>query len=136
MSARVAVTAPLSDDLAIIPNRDGSVNIAWVINPAAAGGKAPINIATPGATTIVAAVPGKIIRIISAYLVVGGAVGINWQSHTTTSDADGVQDFAQNGGIVLPFNPIGWFDTVAGEALDIVTSTGVQVGGNLTYATF
>lgn len=136
MAGRVAVTAPLSDDLAIIPNRDGSVNIAWVINPAATGGKAPISVATPGATTIVAAVPGKIIRIISAYLVVGGAVNINWQSHTTTSDADGVQDFAQNGGIVLPFNPIGWFDTVVGEALDIVTSTGAQVGGNLTYATF
>jgi hypothetical protein len=136
MSARVAVTAPLSDDLAIIPNRDGSVNVAWIVSTPAGGGKAPISVAGAGATTIVAAVPGKIIRIISAYLVVGGAVNINWQSHNTTSDADGVQDFAQNGGIVLPFNPIGWFDTVAGEALDIVTSTGAQVGGNLTYATF
>ena len=136
MAARVAVTAPLSDDLAVIPNRDGSINIAFVINTTAGGGKAPISVATPGATTIVAAVPGKTIRIISAYLVVGGAVNINWQSHTTTSDADGVQDFAQNGGIVLPFNPIGWFDTVQGEALDINTSNGAQVGGNLTYATF
>ncbi len=136
MAGRVAVTAPLSDDLAIIPNRDGSVNVSLVVTTAGGGGKAPISVATPGATTIVAAVPGKIIRVISLYMVVGGAVNINWQSHTTTSDSDGVQDFATNGGIVLPFNPIGWFDTVAGEALDIVTSNGSQVGGNLTYATF
>ncbi len=136
MAGRVAVTAPLSDDLAIIPNRDGSVNVAWIVSTPAGGGKAKISVATPGATTIVAAVPGKIIRIISAYLVVGAAVNINWQSTITTSDSDGVQDFATNGGIVLPFNPIGWFDTVVGEGLDIFTSNGSQVGGNLTYATF
>ncbi len=136
MAARVALTAPNSDALAVIPNADGSINVTWIVTTSAGGGKAPISVATPGATTIVAAVPGKTIRVISAYLVVGGAVNINWQSHTTTSDADGVQDFAANGGIVLPFNPIGWFDTVQGEALDIVTSNGSQVGGNLTYATF
>ncbi len=145
MAARVAVTAPLSDDLAIIPNLDGSVNvvgfggtfpITFLFNQTSGVGKAKISVATPGATTIVPAVPGKVIRVIAAYFVAGGAVNINWQSHTTTSDSDGVQDFAANGGIVLGFNPIGWFDTVQGEALDIVTSNGSQVGGNLIYATF
>jgi hypothetical protein len=136
MAARVAITAPSSDSLAVIPNVDGSVNVAWVINTPSGGGKVPVNVSSGGVTTIVPAVPGKTIRIVSLYLVVGGAVNINWQSHTTTSDADGIQDFAANGGIVLPFNPIGWFDTVQGEALDLVTSNGSQVGGNLTYATF
>src|SRR5271165_5751614 len=106
MAARVAVTAPNSDALAVIPNPDGSINVdvlntvqvSFVLSPLV-GGKAPISVATPGATTIVAAQAGKIIRILSAYLVVGGAVNINWQSHITISDADGVQDFATNGGI-------------------------------------
>jgi hypothetical protein len=145
MAARVAVTAPFSDDLAVIPNRDGSVNvvgfggtfpITFLFSQTSGVGKAKISVATPGATTIVPAVPGKVIRVIGAYFVAGGAVNINWQSTITTSVADGVQDFAQNGGIVLGFNPIGWFDTVQGEGLDIFTSNGSQVGGNLIYATF
>ena len=136
MATRVAVTSPENDSLFVVPNADGSINVDILVTATAFGGKAPINVSSSGATTIVAAVSGKTIRILSLYLVVGGAVNLNWQSHLTTSDADGTQDFAANGGIVLPFNPAGWFDTVQGEALDINTSNGSQVGGNLTYATF
>lgn len=91
--------------------------------------KTKVSVASATTSTIVAAVASKKIRILAAYLVAGAANNINWQSHTTTSNADGVQDFAANGGIVLPFNPLGWFETTAGEALDLVTSTSAQVGG-------
>lgn len=136
MAARVAVTAPLSDDLAIIPNRDGSVNVDIVTTTTSFAIFAPINIANAGSNVIVAPVPGKTIRIVSCYFVVGGAINVNWTSSSTGSDADGVQDFAANGGIVLPFNPIGWFDTVQGEGLNLVTSNGSQVGGGLKYVAF
>jgi len=91
--------------------------------------KTKISVAAATTTTVVALVATKKIRVLAMYLVVGGANNLNWQSHTTTTNADGVQDFAANGGIVLPFNPLGWFETTAGEALDLVTSTTAQVGG-------
>jgi hypothetical protein len=46
----------------------------------------------------------------------------------------GLSYFAAAGdGEVLSFNPVGWFETVAGEALDINLSGAVAVGGHLTY---
>ena len=84
---------------------------------------------TAGATTVVALTGGKKQRVLAAYLVANGAVIVNWQSHTTTTNADGVQSYANTGGIVLPFNPVGWFDTTSGEALDINLSAAIQVGG-------
>jgi len=91
--------------------------------------KTKVNISAAGTATIVALTGGKKTRVLAAYLVAAGAQTINWQSHTTTSNADGPQAFAANGGLVLPFNPLGWFDTTSGEALDLVTSTSAQIGG-------
>lgn len=95
--------------------------------------KVKINVASATTTTLVALVAAKKIRILSMYLVSTGANTINFQSHTTTANSDGLMGFAANGGMVLPFNPIGWFDTTAGEALDMVTSGAGQVSGQLVY---
>lgn len=94
---------------------------------------AKVSIAAATTTTVVAAVAGKKIRILALYLVAGGAVNINWQSHTTTSNGDAALDIAANSGIVLNFNPVGWFDTTSGEALDIVTSAASQLSGRIVY---
>jgi hypothetical protein len=40
-----------------------------------------------------------------------------------------------NGGIVLPFNAGGWFQTAVGDSLLINLSAGVAVGGSLSYST-
>ena len=94
---------------------------------------AAITASSSGATTIVSAVTSKKIRVVSAFVVCTSAVSVNFQSHTTTTTKTGVMPFAANGGLVLPFNPVGWFDTVAGEALDINLGGAVAVGGGLTY---
>ena len=82
-------------------------------------------------TTIVSGTASKKTRILAAYLVCNGAAQVNWQSHTTTATADGAQSLSNTGGWVLPFNPIGWLDTVAGEALDLncINAAAFSVGG-------
>ena len=118
-----------SNQATLAVTQDVSQLFNGVSGTAATVTKTKISVASATTTTVVALTSGKKTRVLAMYLVSGAACNINWQSHTTTTNADGVQDFAANAGIVLPFNPIGWFDTTSGEALDLVTSTNAQVGG-------
>ena len=127
-SASLPVTLA-SNQATLAVTQDVSQLFNGVTGTAATVTKTKISVASATTTTVVALTSGKKIRVLAMYLVSGAACNINWQSHTTTANADGVQDLAANGGIVLPFNPIGWFDTTSGEALDLVTSTNAQVGG-------
>jgi hypothetical protein len=94
---------------------------------------AVITASSSGATTIVAAVTSKKIRVIALKLVANAAVNVKWQSHVTPTDKTGLSYLAANGGEVLPANQWGWFETITGEALDINLSGAVAVGGHLTY---
>lgn len=38
-----------------------------------------------------------------------------------------------NGGLVLPYSPEGWFDTVAGEGLSVTTGAGSATGIVVNY---
>lgn len=96
--------------------------------------RATMTAATSGATTLVNLVSGKRIRVLGAFLTANGAVNVNLQSHTTTSNKTGLIYCAAAGdGMVMPFNPLGWFDTTSGEALDINLSGAVAVDGYLLY---
>ena len=86
-----------------------------------------------GATTVVAAVTGKKIRVLALEVLANAAVNVKWQSATAPTDKTGLAYLAPNGGYVLPFNPVGWFETIAGEALSINLSGAVAVGGSLVY---
>jgi hypothetical protein len=88
-----------------------------------------------GASQVVAAVTSKKIRVLALQLTASAAVNVKWQSHVTPTDKTGLAYLAANGGYVLPFNPAGWFETIAGEALDINLSAAIAVGGSLTYVT-
>lgn len=94
---------------------------------------APVSASGAGATTIVAGVAGKSIRVLALQLIGAGAVGVKWQSLESTTDLTGLEAIAQNSGYVLPYNPVGWFQTNQGEGLDINLSGAVAVGGSLTY---
>jgi hypothetical protein len=86
-----------------------------------------------GATQVVAAVTSKKIRVLGYVLVASAAVNAKFQSHVTPTDKTGLLYLGANGGVSAPFSPVGQFETVAGEALDINLSGGVAVGGHLTY---
>lgn len=92
---------------------------------------AAITASASGNTSVVAAVTGKKIRVISVWVVANAAVNVKFQSATT--DKTGLAYLAVNGGFVLPFSPVGHFETASGEALNINLSAAVAVGGSVTY---
>lgn len=89
-------------------------------------------ISSTGSGDTVALVASKKIRVVSMFLVVAGATTVKFQSGGAT-DKTGAMSFAANGGISLPFNPTGWFETAAGEKLNHVLGSAVAIAGGLTY---
>ena len=94
---------------------------------------AAISGATSGNNTLVAAVEGKRIRVLSLWLLVADDVNVRFESDADGAALTGVASFPANGGVSLPFNPAGWFQTVAGKLLNMELSGAVQVSGSLTY---
>ena len=94
---------------------------------------APIAASSSGANSIVAAVAAKKIRVLAVWLSAAGSVNAKWQSATTPTDKTGLAYLAANIGHVLPYNPHGWFETLAGEALSLNLSAAIAVGGSLVY---
>jgi hypothetical protein len=65
-------------------------------------------------------------------LVANAAVNAKWQS-ATAGDKSGLLYLAANGGVVAPESPRGYFETAAGEALQLNLSAAVAVGGHISY---
>lgn len=95
--------------------------------------RAVIVASASGATTVVAAVTGKKIRVLSFVLSANAALNVKFQSHGGPTDITGLLYLTDKSGIGASFSPAGHFETVAGEALDINLSAAVAVGGFLTY---
>lgn len=89
-------------------------------------------ISASNSADIVALVAAKKIRVLSLFVVTAGATTVKFRSGGTV-DLTGAMSFAANGGISLPFNPVGWFETAAGAKLDMVLGSAVAVAGGLTY---
>jgi hypothetical protein len=81
----------------------------------------------------VAAVTGKKIRVLAMALVANGAVNAKLQSGAGGTDITGLFYLAANGGFVLPYNKVGWCETVASALLNLNLSGAVAVGGCLMY---
>lgn len=95
---------------------------------------AKISTSASGASTVVALVAGKKIRVLQFWLTASGAVNAKFQSHIAPTDLTGLLYMATAGdGAAMNFCPVGLFETVAGEALDINLSGAVAVGGGLVY---
>ena len=94
---------------------------------------AKIDAATSGNNTIVAAVSGKKIRVLSLFYLASGTVTCTWQTAAGgTALTGGLQHTAQTGA-VLPFNEDGWFETVAGDLLNLSLNSATSVDGALSY---
>lgn len=94
---------------------------------------ATIVASSSGATTLVSLVSSKKIRVLALYLTSNGTVNVKFQSHVTPTDLTGLAYLVANTGFVLPYNPVGWFQSISGEALDINLSGNIAVGGALAY---
>ena len=94
---------------------------------------ATVAASTSGDNTIVAAVSGKKIRVLQAELIANGTVNVKWQSGASGTDKTGLAYMVVNSGYVLPYSPIGWFETAASTLLNLNLSAAIAVGGVIAY---
>lgn len=97
---------------------------------------ASYGINSSGATTIISKVAAKKLRILQMSLVSEGAAGAYFQDDDTNILAGTAADpmeFQAGGGMVLPYSPVGWFETTASAAFMIVPDTATSIAGSVVY---
>lgn len=94
--------------------------------------RAVITAASSGDNTLVAAVSGKQIVVMSIIVVLGAAeTTLIFKSGST--NISGSMVFADNSGINKGYSPMGHLETAVGEALILNLSAASLTGGFLTY---
>ena len=88
---------------------------------------------TSSTATIVIGRPNQQIVLVSSSIIASNFVGIQWVSSPSSTALSGIQQVAQNGGYILPFNAGGWLETLIGESLVLTLAPSVQVGGMISY---
>lgn len=97
--------------------------------------RAVVDAASSGDNTIVAAVTGKKIRVHSCVIIMTGtAVTLRFESGAGGTALTGQMQPSQGGGFVLPHNPMGWFETAAGELLNLELGDAQSADGVLVYS--
>lgn len=138
----VMALAVRNDDLADLGGADGdysplqvSQNGALLTAPGANDDYkyAVIDDASSGDNEIVALVASRKIRVLSMFMISAGTVAARFESDAAGTALTGQMNLIANSGFVLPFNPAGWFETVAGESLNLELSDAISVDGSLTY---
>lgn len=92
-----------------------------------------IDNASNGDNTLVAAVTGKKIRVLSIVLISTGAVTVRFESGASGTALSGQMALAANVGFSSGYSPVGHFETAAGELLNLELSGATSVDGFLTY---
>jgi hypothetical protein len=95
--------------------------------------RAVINAATSGNNELVAAVVGKKIRVLSFFYLAAGTVSVRFESAADGTALTGQMEHTAQTGIMAPRNRDGWFETVAGQALNLELSAAISVDGALSY---
>lgn len=91
------------------------------------------NPASSGSNTVVSAVTGQKIKVIGAFVVAAAVNTVKFMSAST--DLTGGMALAANGGFTLPISDKGipYFETAAGEALNINLSASTAVAVTIVY---
>ncbi len=87
-------------------------------------------------SNIVTAVASKKIRVLALYAVAGAtATNLTFNSKPAGAGTAISALFANaaNGGEILPFNPVGWFESASGEGLTVTTGAGSTTGIGVVY---
>jgi hypothetical protein len=106
--------------------------LAALTAPGGTAQYATISCSSSGNNEIVAAVSGKKIRVLYWIVSVSGGVNFQWRS-ASTNKTGAFTNSAAGGGAGGSYNPLGHFETVASEALNLYLSESVTVGGYLVY---
>jgi hypothetical protein len=118
-----AATGPVSLESSSIYNGATALTPKWAV----------ISCSSSGDNEIVALVSAKKLRVLSFMVSPSAAVNAKWQS-STAGDKTGLMYMSAAGnGHACGFNPAGWFETAAGESLQLNLSGAVAVGGVVQY---
>jgi len=90
-----------------------------------------ISFATSGAQTIATSVAAASIRVLQWNVVCASTTSLQWRSGT--SALTGLMPFAANGGISVPFSPVGLFQATSGSSLVLFNESASSVGGSIVY---
>lgn len=101
--------------------------------------RASVSAASSGDNTLVAAVTGKKIKVLSLVLVAASAVTVALESGASGTALTGDMSLVANGDlkVVFPLAEVGyhWVETAAGALLNLELGGAVQVSGMLVYYT-
>lgn len=93
-----------------------------------------VDAAASGDNTLVAAQgAGNKIRVHQLYLVSAGTVTVRFESGAAGTALSGQMNLVANTGFVLPYSPIGWFETAANVLLNLELSGAISVDGGFAY---
>lgn len=123
--ARAATTDTITAKLATDTLQDGTTALTPKF--------AAIAASSSGDNTLVAAVSGKKIRVLSYTLVAAGAVTCRFEDGAGGTAKSGVMSFGANGGVSVPFSPLGHFETTANTLLNLELGGAVSVAGHVCY---
>lgn len=125
----------------LVINLDGTINVITADNTSTiiSGTDsltpkfAIISATASGNNTLVAAVSGKKIRVISGLLVATGAVNIRFEDGASGTALTGVMQLVANTGFAMPYVPVGHFETGDNTLLNLELSAAISVNGWLVY---
>jgi hypothetical protein len=92
-----------------------------------------VSCSTSGDNTLLAAVPGHKIRVLSYHLVAAGAVTIAFESGASGTALTGDMSAITGVPLSAEFEREGHFETAAGSLLNLELGGNVQVSGHITY---
>ena len=67
------------------------------------------------------------------FVVSAGTVTARFESGAAGTAKTGQMNLVVNSGFVLPFNPVGWFETASATLLNLELSAAISVDGSLVY---
>jgi len=89
--------------------------------------------ATSGNNTLLAAVSGSAIRVLSYTLVAAGSVTVRFESGASGTALTGVMSLIAGVPLVVNLEREGHFQTAVSTLLNMELSAGTQVSGHITY---
>ena len=89
------------------------------------------NASASGNTQVVAAQSSKKILVLQIFVMSSDAVSVQFESANNIISAQ--YALSANGGFVLPYSRHGWFQTNAGEALNVNLNGAIQTGVQVVW---
>jgi hypothetical protein len=94
---------------------------------------AVIDVASAGDNTLIAAVVGKKIRVLSYTIIASADVTVRFESGAGGTALTGQMQVAGNGGVHVAYSSVGHFETATNTLLNLELSGATSVDGHLTY---